>query len=79
MSKVKIVLNSGEIAALLKSEEVAEFVSEIGGTVRDRAGEGFSSDTMSGRYRAICRVKADSKEAVSKCFRKNTLLKALHK
>ena len=79
MSKVKIVLNKGEVSDLLKSSEVSEFISEIGSRVQARAGDGFESDTQTGRYRAICRVRADTKEAVSRCFRKNILIKALHK
>lgn len=79
MSKVVIVLNQGEVGDLLKSPEVTEFISEIGGRVQARAGDGFSSDTQTGKYRAICRVKADSKQAVSRCFRNNVLIKALFK
>lgn len=78
MSKVKIVLNQGEVRELLKSSEVAEFVGEIGGRVQKKAGEGFETDTRAGRYRNIARVKAVSKRAIAKCFRDNVLLKALH-
>ena len=79
MSKVRIVLNSAGIQAFLKSGVVSELVSEYGANVAARAGSGFESDTRTGKYRAICRIKPTTKKALRDTYRNNTLLKALHK
>lgn len=79
MGSVKFEPDSAGIQALLKSAEVSALVSEYGAQVAARAGDGFESDTRTGKYRAICRVKPATKQAVRETYRNNTLLKALHK
>ena len=79
MGAVKFEPDSAGIQALLKSAAVSALVSEYGAQVAARAGEGFESDTRNGKYRAICRVKPATKQAVRETYQNNTLLKALHK
>lgn len=79
MGTVKFEPDSAGIQAFLKSGAVSELVSEYGAKVAARAGDGFESDTRTGKYRAICRIKPTTKQALRDTYRNNTLLKALHK
>ena len=79
MGAVKFEPDSAGIQALLKSAAVSALVSEYGARVAANAGEGFESDTRNGKYRAICRIKPATKQAVRETYQNNTLLKALHK
>lgn len=78
MSNVRVVLNSQGVRELLQSAEIAECCREVGERVRNNAGDGYSMNMRTGKNRAICRVFANSKKAVSDNYKNNTLLKALH-
>lgn len=79
MSDVKVVLNSKGIRELLKSQEVSNEIKKYCGIVAQNAGNGYSSNVQTGRYRAIGRVYAYSKKAIQDNYKNNTLLKAIHK
>lgn len=79
MGVVKFVPDSSGIQALLKSGEVSALVSEYGSQVAKNAGDGFESDTQSGKYRAICRIRPATKQALRDTYKNNVLIKALHK
>jgi hypothetical protein len=78
MARVKFVPDDAGIQAFLKSADVAALISSYGANVAARAGEGFEMDTQNGKYRAICRISAETDGAKRKTYM-NTLLKALHK
>lgn len=77
MAKVKVKLNSQGVAELLKSDEILAACEERANQVSDKAGDGFGVNTRKGKKRAIAQVKAETKDALFKCFRENTLLKSL--
>lgn len=79
MGDFKFVPDSAGIQELLKSAEVAQFVTEIGQKVAKRAGDGFEVTTQPGKLRTVVMVDAGTKEARRKCYKDNILLKALHK
>lgn len=74
---VKFKLNLKGLNELMKSPEMQDCLREAGETVAQKAGEGFEVDVHEAKYAAICYVDAKSKDAVKKCFKNNTLLKAL--
>ena len=76
MSKVKVVLNSAGIRDLLKSPEVSGEIKKHCDAVQSRAGDGYASNVISGKRRAVGRVYAYSKKAISDNYENNTLLTA---
>lgn len=78
-SVVKVKLNRAGVGKLLKSSEIQGYVQEVCNQVQKNAGSGYSSNIVVGKYRAIGRVFAYSKKAISDNYKNNTLLKALHR
>lgn len=77
MNNVRVVLNRKGIQELLKSKEIENAVAEACENVSTRAGNGFTYNTQTGKKRAVGRVYAYSKKAISENYKNNTLLKAL--
>lgn len=76
-NNVEIELIDSGIQELLKSDEIKSYCEELANGVRDRAGDGFEVNTHVGKTRANAMVYADTKEAISRNYKENTLLKAL--
>lgn len=74
---IRFKLNLNGVKELLKGSDMQEILASYGQSVTQRAGSGYSSDVQEGRNRAICRVKADTSEAVADNYANNTLLKSL--
>lgn len=80
MSKVKIELDSGAVADLLKTDEARQLVESKANEVCQRARSGgldYGTDTMIGPHRAVARVYPESVHAYYSNLKHNTLLKAL--
>lgn len=79
MSKVKVVLDKQAVMRFLKSQEVSNCVLEEALRVARDAGEGFGTDTYTGRNRVNASVFAETGEAERKVFKENVLEKALYR
>lgn len=77
MSKVKIVLNSPGINALLHSEEMRGLLMQVGNSVADRAGENFAAEAFDMPTRSVVRVSPINKQGAIENSKDNVLLKAL--
>lgn len=77
MNNVRVVLNRKGIRELLQSKEITEAVAEACESVSKRAGSGYTYNTQTGKNRAVGRVYAYNRKAVSDNYKNNTLLKAL--
>ena len=73
----KIKLNSDGVRKLLKSPEMKAICEEHAATIRDRCGDGYESDSYTGRNRVNARVWASSRKARQDNAKNNTILKAL--
>lgn len=79
MSRNRFTLNRAGVRELLRSEELAAACAAHAQVIRDRAGEGFSMDTHTGRNRVNAMVYADSYPARRRCLKDNRLIKAVGK
>ena len=77
MNNVRVVLNKKGVRELLQSKEITSVVSEACEGVAKRAGTGYAFNTQTGKNRAVGRVYAVNKKAISDNYKNNTLLKAL--
>lgn len=77
MSKVKIKLNRAGVRELLRSDEMKGHLTEIAEAVRDRAGDGYTVTSHTGKNRANASVFAESFEAKRDNMKNNTLLRSL--
>ena len=78
MSKnVRIELNSSGIRELLKSQEMKAICEEHAEAIRARCGDGYESDSYTGRKRAHATVWTSSTKAKRDNAENNTILKAL--
>lgn len=78
MSKVRIELNHGNIAAFLKGGEVEAMVKSYANRVSKNAGAGYAVRTHTTEQRVIANVYPSTKEAARRNYETNSLLKALH-
>ena len=78
MSKVKIVLNSPGINALLHSGEIKAALMEVGSAAANRAGENFAAEAFEMPTRSVVRVSPINKQGAIENSNENTLLKALY-
>lgn len=79
---MEIELLDEGIQALLKSQDVMEYLSGMADGIAQRANamyaaDGYETSTAVGRYRARAKVRAATPHAVSSNLAHNTLLKAL--
>lgn len=77
MSNVEFELNLAGLNELMKSPEMVEILESATSQVANAAGSGFGKRVGQGSFTAIGNVFAENKEAASKCYKENTLLKAL--
>lgn len=77
MSKVKVVLNSSGVRALLKSQEVLSVVKGEADRIASSLGSGYATDTHNAGSRNVASVYTDTPEAAAENSRNNTLLKAV--
>ena len=61
--KVEIVLNSGGIQSLLKSEGVKSMLEDKASEIKGRLPSGYDSDSYTGKNRANVSIYAESQEA----------------
>lgn len=76
---VKIELNSAGIAELLKSQEMADIVSEVSMQVASSCGVGYAADIKQMPGRVISSVYTEDEAAYKDNLENNTLLKAVSK
>lgn len=76
-SGVRIVLNKAGVRELLRSPEMKAICEEHAVAIRNRCGDGYESDSYTGRNRVNAKVWASSAEAQQDNSENNTILKAL--
>lgn len=74
---IKLELNRDGVRELLRSNEIREAVSESAEKIRGRCGDGYETDTFTGRNRVNASVYADTPKAKRDNPKNNTLLKAM--
>lgn len=77
MSNVDFELNLAGLNELMKSPEMVSILESATSQVASAAGPGFGRRVGQGSFAAIGNVFAEDKEAASKAYKENTLLKAL--
>lgn len=77
MSNVRIELNSDGVKQLLKSSEMMAICSEQARNIRNRCGDGYATDTCTGKNRVNAMVYADTPQAKKDNSAHNTILKAM--
>ena len=78
MSKVKVVLNTAAVRALLlKGDGIMAECEKQAEAIARRAGNGYATDPYAGRNRGNVSVYPESREAKRDNLRNNTLLKAI--
>ncbi len=77
MAKYKIELNWAGVRELLRSDEMRRICAERAEQIVRRCGEGYESDTYTGKNRVNAAVYADTYQAKADNARNNTILKAL--
>lgn len=78
-NEVRIKLDRKGIRALLKSEEIADFVYQVADERSRMAGDGYAADRYMTPGRAISSVYPDSFEAVQDNQKNNTLEKVIRR
>lgn len=73
----KFVLDTAGVRELLRSPEVSNMIDGKVKEIARRAGDGYETNTMTGKNRIQGRVYAESKEAQKDNMDNNTLLKAV--
>ena len=79
MNKVKVELDRAAVRSLLQSQEVSACVKKEAERVARAAGDGFDTDTYTGRNRINASVFAATAAAERKVFKENALEKALYR
>jgi hypothetical protein len=77
MANVKIELNNKGIIDLFKSDEVVNWLDDVGKKVASAAGTGYAVDAHKAGFTAIANVYADTKESARKEYKENNLIKAI--
>jgi len=77
MADVKIVLNRSGVRELLRSPEMLQICEEHAGDVLGRCGDGYKTDSRTGKNRVNAMVYADTCQARADNLKNNTILKAL--
>lgn len=80
MSNLKFKLSKKGLIELFKSDEMKEYLDEVGGAVamaaEQNGGGKYDHRTHNARFTAICNVYPDDKKAARNNREKNTLLRA---
>lgn len=77
MAKPKVVLNRSGVRALLRSAEMKAICEEKAKEIADRCGDGFKTNTRTGKNRVNAMVFASTYQAKARNARENTILKSL--
>ena len=77
MSNLNVILISGGIQELLKSDEMKAICEEHAQEIRSRCGDGYEMDSRVGKTRVNAMVYADTVKAKRDNSKNNTILKAL--
>ena len=77
MSKTRIEVNAKGIKELLKSEGAMNACMNIADGIAQELGDGYGTNSRTGRKRAIAEIKAETAEAYYSNLKHNTLLKAV--
>ena len=77
MSKVRIELNRAGVGALLKSDEVKNFIKSEADRRAQGLGDGYATDTHVAGTRVLASIFTETREAAEENMENNTLLKAV--
>lgn len=77
MAKIRVKLNRSGVKALLKSAEMKTICKEHADAIRARCGDGYESDSYTGKNRVNAMVWPSSAKARQDNANNNTILKAL--
>lgn len=77
MNKIRFELNRAGVRELLRSEKAADVCAEYGKRIQARCGDGYNTDTYTGRNRVNAMVWAETPKAKKDNSANNTLLKAM--
>lgn len=77
MPTTKIILDRKGIDALLKSDEIRDYIAAQASGIQSRAGDGYETDTHMMPTRVIASVYTADRKAYSENLENNTLLKAV--
>lgn len=77
MAKTRIVLSKKNVKSLLKSKEMKNFLEQQASEIKNKAGQGYGSDTHVGKNRLNVAIYPITQEAAQDCYENNTLIKAL--
>lgn len=77
MNKFRFELDTAGVRELLRSEAAKKMCAEYASAVRARCGDGYETDTFTGKNRVNASVWAATAEAREDNSNNNTLLKAL--
>lgn len=77
MGSAKLELNREGVRQLLRSAEMAEICRQQAEMIRARCGDGYETDSYTGKNRVNASVYAATGKAVQDNLKNNTLLKAV--
>lgn len=77
MSKAEFKLDIAGLNEVMKSDEMQAVVGAAAAAVARNAGSGFDFRPYVGSYAAMANVFPDSKEAASRNYKENALVKAV--
>lgn len=77
MSEFRFELNRKGVRQLLKSDEMRAGLKEVSGSIRQRLGDGYATDSKLMSTRAVASVYAKTPEARKDNQENNSILKAL--
>ena len=77
MSRLKVVLNSEGVRALLRSREMMDVCASYANAAAGRLGEGYAVSTYTGKNRVNASIYTETIEAARENLESNTILKAL--
>ena len=76
-SKLKVVLNSAGVRALLRSPEIAAVCEQKAKAEAAKLGSAYKTDVYQGRNRVNVSVYTDDPDAIDDNLKHNTMLKSL--
>lgn len=76
--RIKVVIDSDAVRELLQSQELSDVCSEITQKAADKLGEGYESTVVTGRFRAVASVSAETQAARRENLKSNKILKAVY-
>lgn len=77
MAKVRVVLNSAGVRALLKSKELAAECERQARKKKSELGRGYNIESFTAPTRVVYRVYIDDPQAIADNLQNNTMLKTM--